>query len=725
MRKLAICLPIYFLVLTSCNSGKDLYNDAIANWSLADLNNQIDNSPTLHQHGSIRFAENKINGAYFDGSSWLISDPKQNDDLNITGNQFTMFARVKADTITDYNPIVNKSGNDLTIAYSLALRKADNNLYVEATIGSDDIGGAHLLKYLLPQDQWLAPHDILFRFNGKTSELIIDGVLRDNEITEGEIRNWNHSPLLIGAEYRYPYEHGDSAKNTIEHTFKGSISNVTIWNKYLPNERVAKLAQVDSITIGLPDYYNEKYRPQFHFTAKKNWINDPNGLVYFNGTYHLFFQYMPPNRLGAYIDWGHATSTDLVHWEQLPTHITPHKVWGGCWSGSAVVDHNNTAGFQTGKEKAIVAFITNGGVPVDGIGTACTQCIAYSTDGGNTFTYYDQNPVIKNINGANRDPKVVWDKQSKQWIMSLYMDKDNDFGLFGSSDLKKWEFLSTVSLPGVAECPGFEPLPVDGDSSKMKWLLFGANGNSSIGSFNGKKFQPETQVQIADYGRNFYAGQLWSDAPNNRAINIAWMPNQPYPGMPFEQQMNFPTEIKLKTTAAGVRMFRLPVAEINNLYEKEIKWNKTIQAQTENAFKDLSHDTYDMHLEIDLKNASSFDIGIRGATIHYDANKKRIYCGGRWVRSVFVSDDWLAESNGKLNDRNNMGEAPLAPVCGKIKLRILVDRTSIEIFGNDGEIALTSCFMPDDAASYTLKSNGEIEVSAVIHSLKSAWKNKQ
>ncbi len=737
--KRATCYLWYCLLfLLSCNKAP-VFQDAVAVWSFADLNDQTVLNSTLQKKGSVQFISltgdekpashgsgDDGKGVYLDGSSWLDAGQGANDELNITGKAITIFIRMKPDSIKEYNPLLTKSGNDQNIAYSVALHKNGEEIYIEAMLGSDDIGGAHLLKYKLPKEQWLKWHDILFRFNGKTSELYIDGVLRDNEVTHGEIRDWNHQPVLIGAQYKQPYSYSDSAKNAIESTFKGWVDFIAIWNRSLIDQEVASLSDVAELNKnGLPQYYKEKYRPQFHFTAQKNWLNDPNGLVYYDGTYHLFFQYMPPHRPGAYKDWGHAVSTDLVHWRQTPNHITPHKVWAGCWSGSAVVDHDNVAGFQTGDKKTIVAFITNGGVPGDGIGPECTQCIAYSTDGGNTFRYYDQNPVIKNIHGSNRDPKVVWDKASKKWILSLYMDKDNDFGLFSSADLKHWEYLSTVSLKGVAECPGFEPLPVDGDSSKIKWLLFGANGNYVIGSFNGKNFTPETSVQTADYGKNFYAGQTWDNAPDGRCIHIAWMPTKEYPGMPFEQQMTFPTELTLRSTAKGVSVFRMPVKEISGLYARDIKWQKVLDSQSANPLEDLKSDLYDINLEVDIRKAASFTIQVRGATIHYDAVKHLISCGGKVVENTFVPDSWRAVADAKVNRFNNMGEASLAPVNGKVTLRILVDRTTIELFGNNGQVVLSSCFLPEEAMSYALTSDGEIGVGAEIHALKSAWEGNE
>lgn len=709
------------LVLSVSCQQQERFQDAVAAWTFSDLNDQAGANSALKQQGAIRLRSDG-KAMYLDGHSWLDAGQGANGELNITGKGLTIFIRMKADSLAGYHPLLVKPGTDQNMAYSIALRKIDSATYIEAMMGSDDIGGSHLLKYLLPGSDCLQWHDILFRFNGKISELFVDGVLRDNEVTVGETRDWNTQPVTIGAQYQQPYSFGDSANRMIEASFKGWIDGIALWGTYLPDERVAALSGLKAVqTDGLPQYYAEKYRPQFHFTAKKNWLNDPNGLVYYKGVYHLFFQYMPPHRHGAYKDWGHATSKDLVHWEQIPQHITPHKVWGGCWSGSALVDEQNVSGFQQGKEKPIIAFLTNGGNPGAGFGPKCTQCIAYSTDGGNSFTYYDNNPVIENINEANRDPKVVWDKESKQWILSLYMDKDNDFGLFGSQDLKQWKYLSTVSLPGVAECPGFQPLPVDGDTSKQKWLLFGANGNYVIGSFNGKNFKPETGVQVADYGKNFYAAQTWSNTPDGRCVHIAWMPTKPYPGMPFEQQMNFPTELTLRTTPAGIHMFRMPVKEISALYDQTIQWDKVLNRESANPLQDLNSDLYDLDLELDVSKAKSFSIRLRGATIQYDAQKQVLSCGGNVMQGGFPPDNWRAIGATKINERNNMGQAPLAPEKGKISLRILVDRTTIEIYGNHGAMVMSSCFLPEDAKTYALTAEGELPVSAAIHSLKSAW----
>lgn len=722
-------------LLTACQP-QDCYKEAIAFWTFSDLNDQTTDNSVLKTHGDISlltldgFDKKESIRRGGDGiaaqfkNAWFDAGQGLNEELNLTGKQISLLVRMKLNMVDAYMPLFNKAGDDQSVAYSIALNTVDGNVYVEAMIGSDDIGGAHLLKYKLPKEELNQWHDIFFRFNGKISQLYVDGLLRDDEVTVGEIRDWNRKPLLIGAQYKLPYGYAEVTDEQVESKFDGLIDHVALWNRYLSDDEVAKLSGVTELKDGRPEYYKETYRPQFHFTAKKNWLNDPNGLVYYDGTYHMFYQYMPPHRPGAYKDWGHAISRDLVHWTQTDNPITPHKVWSGCWSGSAVVDENNTAGFQIGDKKTIVVFITNGSDAGAGLGPLCTQCIAYSTDGGNTFTYYDQNPVIRNIHNANRDPKVVWDDVSSKWIMSLYMDKGNDFGLFSSSDLKEWKYLSTVSIEGVTECPGFEALPVDGNSTNKKWLFFGANGNHIIGSFDGTNFKPETKVLRADYGMNFYAAQTWSNSPDGRCIHLAWMPTKRYPNMPFEQQMNFPTELKLRNTSDGIRMFRMPVAEISTLYDKTNSLNNVSIKEGENLFKEMNGELYDIDLEIEPRNAISFKIGIRSALIEYDAVRKMISCGDP-SKDHKEEVGWWTIKRDNISPSNNLGEAPLTPIEGKIKLRILVDRTTIEIFGNDGQVVISSCFMPEENnRSYSLTSQGEVKlVKAEVRSLQSSWDN--
>ena len=231
---------------------------------------------------------------------------------------------------------------------------------------------------------------------------------------------------------------------------------------------------------GAENLYGETYRPQFHFSSQRGWHNDSNGLVYYQGQYHLFYQHNPYGIRWGNMTWGHAVSRDLVHWQEWPDAIHP-DLTGNIHSGSGVVDWMNASGLQKGHEKTLLLFYTAaGGRNVWSKDVPFTQAMAYSTDAGWTWTKYEKNPIVKHIKGRNRDPKVIWHKPSRRWIMALYLDK-NDYLLLGSVDLKNWTRLSAITVPGVAECPDFFQMPLDGAENQSKWVFWGGNGTNITG----------------------------------------------------------------------------------------------------------------------------------------------------------------------------------------------------------------------------------------------------
>lgn len=438
--------------------------------------------------------------------------------------------------------------------------------------------------------------------------------------------------------------------------------------------------------------YAEKHRPQFHFSAGTGWLNDPNGLVYYKGRYHLFFQHNPSGNDWGNMTWGHAVSPDLVHWKQVDNAILPDNL-GTIFSGSAVVDADNTSWFKTGDEKPLIAFYTSaGGTSEESKDAPFTQSIAYSTDGGDTWTKYSGNPVIPHIKGANRDPKVI--RYGDKWIMILYLD-GHTFALLESKNTKDWTQIQEFEFPGRDECPDFFPLAIKG---KTKWILMAANGDYYIGTFDGKRFSPESGPHTGDFGSNYYAVQTWSDAPDGRRIQIAWMRGGQYPKMPFNQQMNFPTELRLESFPEGMRICRLPVKEIESLREKEYLFTDATLNPGKNLLSGITGDLFDISAEIELNDASDIGIKVSGETIGYNVMDRKLTCLGR--------------------------TAELPPIEGRIKLRILVDRTSIEVFGNDGRVVMTSCFLPTVAeAELNLWTHGGPAkvVSLAIYRLRSAW----
>ena len=446
--------------------------------------------------------------------------------------------------------------------------------------------------------------------------------------------------------------------------------------------------------------YQETSRPQFHFTARSGWLNDPNGLVFYGGEYHLYFQY--ETLLSGADDgksWGHALSSDLVHWQERGEVLVPDAL-GPIWSGSAVVDWDNTSGLGRGGEPPLVALYTAaGGRSPESQGQKFTQCLAYSLDRGRTWTKYAQNPVLAHVAGENRDPKVVWHAPTRRWIMALYLDGDQ-FALFSSPDLKTWTQTQMLTLPGAGECPDFFEMPVEGRPGEHRWVFTAANGHYFVGAFDGQTFTPEGGLLSGDAGANSYAAQTYSDIPHadGRRIQIAWMANGEYPDMPFNQQMSFPCVLTLHEAPDGLRLFRWPVRELSALYDKPHEWRDLPLPPGGNPLATLSGDLWDIEAEFEVGAASAIVFGVRGTSLRYSVPDQTLTALGKTT---------------SLKIRH-----------GRVRLRLLVDRTSIEAFGNGGEVSLTGCFLPppeDQTLSLSAEGGSARIVSLTVHPLRSAW----
>lgn len=463
----------------------------------------------------------------------------------------------------------------------------------------------------------------------------------------------------------------------------------------ISDEDMDIIHQTDKIK-GWKDLYKEKGRPQFHFTSKRGWNNDSNGLVYYNGLWHLFYQHNPFSRNHGNMHWGHAVSKNLLQWEELGDAIFPDEL-GTIYSGSAVVDFNNTAGFQTGDEKTIVCFYTSaGGRYPWSKEKKFTQSIAYSTDGGRTFTPYEKNPVLGHIAKGNRDPKVFWHEESGKWVMVLYLKRPT-LAFFVSDNLKEWE--ETSRIEGFHECPELFELAVDGDESNKKWVLYGAKGDYFVGEFDGREFTPDGEIIKFTYGDCFYASQTWNDVPkeDGRRIQIGWA-RVNIPDMPFNQMMNLPLELTLRDTDEGIRMYAVPIREFKNLRGKKYSFKNKKIVEGENLLKGIESEFFDIVAEIEVGDAKYVGLNVRGVEIVYDVAK--------------------AELTG------NKKKAPVKTVDGKIKLRILADRGIREVFANDGRI-----YMP--LGKFTETANKKLEVfarggnakvvSLDVYEMKSIW----
>ena len=411
------------------------------------------------------------------------------------------------------------------------------------------------------------------------------------------------------------------------------------------------------------DSQESNRRPVFHFTSHRGWLNDPNGLVYSQGEWHLFYQHNPYGWNWGNMHWGHAISKDLLHWKEQPTALYPRE-WGDwAFSGSAVVDAKNTSGFKTGSDDVLVAAYTS---------TGRGECIVYSNDRGKTWKEFEGNPVVKH---SGRDPKLIWHEPTSRWVMAVYDEPSGqrDIAFYTSPDLKAWTFTSRIK--GFYECPDLFPLAIDGKSAQQLWVLYAADGKYMLGDFDGQAFHPKTDKMQVWHG-NFYAAQTFSDAPDGRRVQIGWANGITFPGQPFNQQMTIPVELTLRTTPAGPRLFAWPVKEVDAQSDgHSLATILTIDRLDvpPGAAKNIlaggaKLDLFDFQCEWELQQADRITITFCGTPVTIDAKAKKLTC-----QNVTVS---------------------IEPKDGRLPLRVIGDRGSLEIFVNQGESAISVGYQP-------------------------------
>ena len=499
-------------------------------------------------------------------------------------------------------------------------------------------------------------------------------------------------------------------------------------------------------------YYSEPHRPQFHFSPEKMWMNDPNGMVYFEGEYHLFYQYYPDSTVWGPMHWGHAVSADLAHWQHLPIALYPDSL-GYVFSGSAVVDWNNTSGFGKDGKPPLVAVFTHHNMAGEKAGRSDFQyqSIAYSNDRGRTWTKHAGNPVIPNPGNIRdfRDPKVIWDASSNQWV--LVLAAGDHVKLYGSPDLKRWTYLSDFGKEwgahgGVWECPDLFPMTVDKSSpsdTRQKWVLLlsinpGApNGGSGtqyfIGDFDGKSFSLDSsftnsvkneQGVWVDYGRDNYAGVTWSDvsAADGRRLFMGWMSNWDYaqvvPTETWRSAMTLPRKLTLKNTPEGLRLYSAPVGELETLRSKGAQ----IPAGALNGNLDLSGlatgTTREVLLELawnEKHPTQAFGIEVfnsKGERVAagFDPAKQRLF--------IDRTEAGKAAFSPKFSSRD---VAPYSPDGNRLRLHLFIDAASIELFADDGARAMTSIYFPtEDFTGLRLYGNVNV-VAGEIWGLNKIW----
>ena len=412
---------------------------------------------------------------------------------------------------------------------------------------------------------------------------------------------------------------------------------------------------------------------------KQGWINDPNGLVYHDGVYHLFCQHYPDGITWGPMHWSHATSPDLVNWVEQPIALFPDEL-GTCFSGSAVVDWKNTSGLGKDGQPPLLAFYTAAGDAVDPP-KPTTQAMAYSTDNGRTWAKFDSNPVLGHVLGGNRDPKVFWHEPAKRWVMVLYLDV-NTFGLFGSPDAKSWEELSRFDVPGNCECPDLLEMPITGDDARRKWIFLSGAGNWGegncaryvVGSFDGVTFTPESDPIPIDEGGWNYSTQTWSDAPDGRRIFIGWF-STPFggehvlPGNPFNGQYRIPWELSLVETADGPRLARRPVDEVSTLRKAALRFPAG-ECTPGNHTVDMATRSFDIECAVAPGEATAIAFQSEGVQLlRYDVASQTMCVLDR-------EHAWPLEADGTLT------------------LRILFDVNCVEVFAPGGLAVMSSLYTP-------------------------------
>ena len=471
----------------------------------------------------------------------------------------------------------------------------------------------------------------------------------------------------------------------------------------------------DTQTNAFQNERREQHRPVFHFTPPQMWMNDPNGMVYLDGMYHLFYQHYPDSTVWGPMHWGHAVSKDLFTWEHLPIALYPDSL-GYIFSGSAVYDQDNTSGLGSPGAPPLVAIFTYHSDKMERAGRSDyqTQGIAYSVDKGLTWKKYPGNPVLKNPGIKDfRDPKVFWHAGTRKWIMILAVLDHVE--LYASKDLKQWNKLSEFGKNlgahgGVWECPDLFPLTIEG-TKKRKWVMLvsinpgGIHGGSGtqyfIGDFDGKTFtndSPPTETLWIDYGKDNYAGVTWSNIPDSdgRRIFLGWMSNWQYadmvPTRKWRSAMTIPRTLHLQQTNNGLRLASLPVKELASI-RKETYVFDVAQVSGEKSFTEIPFDqsASEILLEFNFLNDST-NAGVRLSnaegekiTIGFEAQQNRFYID----RTQSGTADFSKEFSG-------IHYAPRMSTARSVKLHVLVDVASVELFADDGKSVITDLFFPGD-----------------------------
>lgn len=504
----------------------------------------------------------------------------------------------------------------------------------------------------------------------------------------------------------------------------------------------ASVLLATAILAAPQDPYNEPWRPQYHFTPLNNFMNDPNGLVYYKGEYHLFYQYNPQGAEWGHMSWGHAVSSDMLHWRNLPVAIpeVPGKFM--IYSGSAVVDWHNSSGLCKGDDSrdpsCLIAIYTAAGTDLQ------EQNLAFSNDRGRTWTNFSGNPVADLHQPDFRDPKVFWYEAQKKWVMVAVLADERKAVFLDSRDLKTWSlrgsFRTAENEKGQWECPDLFELKVDGNPKNKRWVLVvnrnpGAPAGGSgveyfVGKFDGEKFMNDgltAHALWADYGKDFYATNSFSDIPrrDGRRIWMGWMSNWQYanrePTLIWRGAQTLPRQLRLKRYSDGIRLVQEPIAETERLRERKLLTVSNLSvSHAMQALQSASVQGESLEIEAVLAPATSKEIGFRlrkagteETILGFDSEKKEVFVDR--TRSGEVS--FAPEFPGR--------QTAIVSQSSRVKFQVYLDRSSVEVFANDGEAVLTDRVYPspgsDGIALYSDGPEGKV-ISLTIWKLGSIWR---
>lgn len=574
----------------------------------------------------------------------------------------------------------------MSLVFSLGIQDANSAIRVK------NLGNENNFVYINPEKKYL-----LLPVEDSAPEGEIDFVYQNSSLT-----GYTQKVRLSRGktDYYVPVDMSQFDKDSIIMIVRGVPSNSICWSD---------IEESDDMSLEV-----EKYRPSYHHTPAYGWMNDPNGMFYKDGVYHLYFQYNPYGSMWGNMHWGHSTSTDLVNWKNEGVAIAPDAI-GTIFSGSCVVDHNNTSGFGEG---AVVAFYTS--AKQTPWGDCQTQSMAYSLDNGKTFIKYENNPILTSSEKDFRDPKVFWYAPKEHWVMMLAVGQHME--IYSSKNLKDWTKESEFGEGhgchgGVWECPDLVELPVEGTKEK-KWVLIcninpgGPFGGSAtqyfVGDFDGSTFTndyPE-ETKWMDYGKDHYATVTWNNAPDGRCIAIGWMSNWQYannvPTLQYRSANTIARDLSLFKQDGSIFLKSEPCKEMLEARKdgRQIKTVNVAKAETISLSTQSDNGAYEVELSINPGKSKEVSFTLSNGKgekvlMTYDTVKKTLAMDRSKSGEVSFSKDFPAVT-----------EMPVSK-SKELKLRLFVDKSSVEAFVNNGEFVMTNCVFP--SAPYdmiTFESDG-------------------